>query len=214
MKVHALSFVSSDFADDICQVADVRKSDLILLGWHKPLLNQSRLGGTVYDVMSTAKSDVGVLIDRGLKSIQRILLPFGGSLHDQCALRVARRLNREQGARITILHVVPPNRQKEDPRMGARAQFDSVFNDTVSGKTVGMKVVEHEEPARAALVEAAQGYDLIIVGCGAEWGLEQRTFGLKPEVLIQESATSLLILHGYEQTPIPQAAGGAPAVRA
>jgi Kef-type K+ transport system membrane component KefB/nucleotide-binding universal stress UspA family protein len=203
LKIHALSFVSSDFTDDICQVAAVRKSDLIVLGWHKPLLNQSRLGGTVHDVMSSAKSDVGVLIDRGLKSIQRILLPFGGSFHDQCALRVARRLNREQGAKITILHVAPPNRRNEDPRMGAREKFDSMFSDTVSGGTVGMKVVEHDEPARAALIEAAQGYDLIIVGCGTEWGLEQRTFGLKPEVLIQESVTSLLILHGYEQTPAP-----------
>jgi nucleotide-binding universal stress UspA family protein len=83
--------------------------------------------------------------------------------------------------------------------MGAREKFDSAFSDTVSGGTVSMKVVEHDEPARAALAEAAQGYDLIIVGCGSEWGLEQRTFGLKPEVLIQESVTSLLILHGYER---------------
>ncbi len=59
--------------------------------------------------------------------------------------------------------------------MGAREQFDSVFSDTVSGGTVSMKVVEHEEPARAALTEAANGYDLIIVGCGSEWGLGQRT---------------------------------------
>ena len=203
VKVHSMSFVSSAFADDICQIAEARKSDLIVLGWHKPLLNQSRLGGTVYDVMSGAKADVGVLIDRGLTGVRRILLPFGGSFHDQCALRVARRLNREQGAAITILHVVPPNRQKEDPRLGARAQFDSVFSDTVSGGTVSMKVVEHEEPERAALAESAQGYDLIIVGCGSEWGLEQRTFGLRPEALIQESVTSLLILHGYERTSAP-----------
>ena len=67
-----------------------------------------------------------------------------------------------------------------------------------------MKVVEHLEPAQAALAEAANNYDLIVIGSGPEWGLEQRQFGLKSEDLIQKATTSLLIMRGFERdVPMP-----------
>ncbi len=204
LKVSPLTFVSNAPAADICQVAATKQSDLILLGWHKPLINQSRLGGVVYDVMAEAQADVGVLIDRGLTSIKRVLLPYNGTFHDQCAFKLARRLNAQLGAQITILHVVPPDRDKDGPQRGAQAQFNSVFNDPTQGESVKMKVVEHLEPAQAALAEAANNYDLIVIGSGPEWGLEQRQFGLKSEDLIQKATTSLLIMRGFERdVPMP-----------
>ena len=50
------------------------------------------------------------------------------------------------------------------------------------------------EPAHAVLEEAEQGYDLIVIGLGAEWGLEHRTFGMHSELIIRESPASLLIV--------------------
>jgi Kef-type K+ transport system membrane component KefB/nucleotide-binding universal stress UspA family protein len=197
--VQPLSFVSSSPAEDICHVAAVKEVDLVLLGWHKPLIHQSRLGGVVYDVMSQAHTDVGVLIDRGLSRVQRVLLPYNGSVHDQSAFRLARRLNSQLGAHITILHVVEPNRDSSAPGRGARDQFNSVFSDQLSGSSVVMKVVENHEPAKAALAEAANGYDLIVIGSGPEWGLEQRQYGLKAEELITNAATSLLIVRAYQR---------------
>ena len=63
---------------------------------------------------------------------------------------------------------------------------------------VSMKVVEHDEPAEAALAEAANGYDLVIVGVGQEWGLEERRFGVHPERIISECPTSLLVVKTRE----------------
>jgi Kef-type K+ transport system membrane component KefB/nucleotide-binding universal stress UspA family protein len=194
LQVKPISFVSSEPAADICQVAKVKKADLILLGMHKPLLNQALLGGTVYEVMNDAPSDVAVLIDRGLSKIKRVLLPFNGSIHAVAALRLARRLNERSGAEIIVLHVTPPSRD-DGARMGAKEQFASIFQSNGKDKNnVSMKVVEHEEPALAALAEAANGYDLVVVGVGHEWGLEERRFGVHPERIIAECPTSLLVV--------------------
>jgi nucleotide-binding universal stress UspA family protein len=58
-----------------------------------------------------------------------------------------------------------------------------------------MKVVERRSPADAALEHSREGFDLVVVGVGREWGLsERRVIGLQPEMIIRESPTSLLIV--------------------
>lgn len=60
LDVRPLSFVSPQPAKDICDVAEIKQADLVLVGWHKPLLGAAMLGGTVHDIMQRAKTDVGV----------------------------------------------------------------------------------------------------------------------------------------------------------
>lgn len=202
VEVRPLSFVSPRPSDDICNVADVKQADLVLLGWHKPLLGNTVLGGTVYEVMSQARTDVGVLVDRGLAEVRRLLVPFHGTVHDRAALELARRLAQQVGADVTILHVVKPKRRTEDASLGAQGTVDEVFEGEEGGalrkSKVTFKVVEHLSHADAALEEAARGYDLVLVGVGHEWGLTQRRFGLHPERLIQECPTSLLVVRRHE----------------
>jgi nucleotide-binding universal stress UspA family protein len=66
--------------------------------------------------------------------------------------------------------------------------------DEVGGR-VELKVVEHDSPAGATLTESTQGYDLVIIGIGREWGLEERPFGIQPELLMNECQVSLLVVH-------------------
>jgi Kef-type K+ transport system membrane component KefB/nucleotide-binding universal stress UspA family protein len=198
LSVKPISFVSTTPDRDICEIAAAKKADLVLLGWHKPLLSQSLLGGTVYQVMANSTSDVAVLIDRGLAQIKRVLLPYNGSAHDFTALRLARRLHMQNGAEVTVLHVVPPGRSAAHPKLGAESAVQSIFEQKDESGNVRMKVVEHEHPPQAALEEASQGYDLVVVSVGSEWGLEQKRFGLFPEQIMQECPTSMLVVRQYE----------------
>jgi Kef-type K+ transport system membrane component KefB/nucleotide-binding universal stress UspA family protein len=198
LQIRPLSFVSSDPGHDICDVAEVKKADLVLLGWHKPLLSQTILGGTVYEVMERARTDVGVLVERGLTSIRRVLVPYYGGPHDRAALALARRVLKQTGAAVTILHVVEPGRQQAR-RVGVQEQVNEVFRGQgPQPEEVELKVVEHPDPVEAALQEASAGYDLVMIGVGPEWGLEQRPFGLRPEQIIQRCPTSLLVVRRYE----------------
>jgi Kef-type K+ transport system membrane component KefB/nucleotide-binding universal stress UspA family protein len=193
-----LSFVSDEPARDICELAAARDTDLVLMGWHKPVFSQTLLGGVVHDVLSRSPGTVGVLVDRGIDQIRRVLVPYLGSAHDLVALGLAQRLMRANGAQVTVLHVV---REEEGEAGGARTLVDSVFTE-LAGQ-VNMRVIAHRSPAEAALTESARGYDLVLVGVGKEWGLGGRKLGigLQPEKLMTDSPTSLLVVRGPEMTP-------------
>lgn len=187
LAVRPLSFVSAEPAADIIRTAQARHADLVLLGWHKPLFSQTMLGGTVREVMEATSGMVAVLVDRGLTDVKRVLVPFIGSRHDRAALSLARRMVRQVGAEVTVLHVT-----SDLGGSGARAQVDELFPAEEGG--VRLKVVRHESPDEAALEEARHGYDLVVVGMGAQWGLDDRRFGLHRERIIQDAPNSLLVV--------------------
>jgi len=195
LEVRPLSFVSAQPARDICSVAAAKQADLVIIGWHKPVFGAGVLGGTVGEVLRGAHADVGVLIDRGLREMRRVLVPYLGSDHDRAAVQLARRLALHGGVEITLLHVVTPERK-------LRSEVESQITETVESGPAGpvkvsLKLVEHAKPVEAALEESQQGYDLVIVGVGSEWGLEQRVFGMLPEQIVQHCPTSLLVVRDY-----------------
>ncbi|MCY1040619.1 cation:proton antiporter [Corallococcus sp. bb12-1] len=196
LSVRTLSFVSSEPARDICRTAQAKRADLVLLGWHKPLFSQTVLGGTVHEVMQESTGTVAVLVDRGLTQVRRVLVPFVGSRHDRAALGIARRLFKQAGAEVTVLHVTSP----EGPGTG-RAQVDELF-PADEGAAVKLKVVRHASPEEAALEEARAGYDLVVVGVGAEWGLEDRLFGVQRERIVRDAPGSLLLVRHPEGAPV------------
>nr|WP_279636987.1 cation:proton antiporter [Corallococcus llansteffanensis] len=195
LSVRTLSFVSSEPARDICRTAQAKRADLVLLGWHKPLFSQTVLGGTVHEVMQDASSTVAVLVDRGLSQVRRVLVPFVGSRHDRAALGLARRLFKQAGAEVTVLHVTSP----EGAGTG-RAQVEELF-PLDEGAAVKLKVVRHASPEEAALEEARAGYDLVVVGVGAEWGLEDKLFGVQRERIVRDAPGSLLLVRHPEGAP-------------
>ncbi|HEX8537148.1 MAG TPA: universal stress protein, partial [Cystobacter sp.] len=197
-----LSFVSAEPGLDICRTAEAKRADLIVLGWHKPLFGQTVLGGTVHEVMREAAGDVAVLVDRGLENVRRVLVPFSGSRHDRAALGLARRLLKGAGAEVTILHVTSPTPQAG--RTPARLLVEELFPGA-SGQ-VHLKVVAHASPEDAVLAEAGNGYDLMVVGVGAEWGLEGHLFGLQRERLVRDSKLSMLVVRQPRPAETPAAA--------
>lgn len=200
LEVRPLSFVSGQPAEDICRVAGAKHADLVMLGWHKPVVSQTVLGGTVHAVMKQAAMDVAVFIDRGLRTVQRVLVPYLGGPHDRLALRLAHRLATESGAHVTILHVVTEERRG---KLGVADQVHQLSEKGRTGETgVTLKVVQHDQPTEAALEESRQGYDLVVVGIGAEWGLEHRIFGLQAERIIEECPASLLVVRDGAHVPV------------
>jgi len=97
-----------------------------------------------------------------------------------------------------VLHVVRPGRKHDEHPLGAKQAVETDFKGVQTSGDVTMKVVEHSYPIQAALEESANGYDLVLVGTGAEWGLQQRQFGLNPEHLIQQCRTSVLVIRKHQ----------------
>ncbi|WP_257458222.1 cation:proton antiporter domain-containing protein [Archangium lipolyticum] len=208
LEVRPLSFVSAEPGLDICRTAEAKQASLILLGWHKPLFSRTMLGGTVHEVMQEAGTDVAVLVDRGLENVRRVLVPFIGSPHDRAALGLARRLLQHSAAEVTVLHVTQSEGTRE--HTSTRPLVEELFPGG-SGR-VHFKVVAHDSPEDAALEECRHGYDLVVAGVGAEWGLEDQLFGLRGERLLREAPTSLLIVRHSAAAPAAEATSRTEAV--
>jgi nucleotide-binding universal stress UspA family protein len=193
IDVRPLTFVSREPGRDIADTAHRKKADLVLIGWHKPVVSQSVLGGTVYDVLRHTRSDVGVYIARNEGAVRRVLVPFATSPHDHAALAVAGRLAAVSGADVTILHVIPPT-SPEEPGAERAGEGATLPDGRPLPEGVRLLVVESRQPLDA-LVEIARGeFDLVIVGASEQWGLEPSLFSRRHERLARECPASVLIV--------------------
>jgi len=180
LAVRPMSFVSSEPARDICNVADVKDVDLILLGWHKTLIGQAFLGGTVHDVMKNARADVAVLVGRDLQAVRRVLVPFCGSPHDEVAVRLARRMAFAAGAEVTVLRI--RFRNADAPHV------DAFLADIAAAKVCVVEAVDDGNKAADLVVKAAQGHDLVVLGSAP----------LPPDQILARCSTSFLVVHHHE----------------
>jgi nucleotide-binding universal stress UspA family protein len=107
---------------------------------------------------------------------------------------------------ITILHVVPPGRSTNDPRLGLTDTREMLDADGVR-----LKVVESANPQDAVLQESYQDYDLVVIGVSEEWGLQPTLFSRRHEELARSCPASMLMIRkfipeGHEASPEDQRA--------
>jgi Kef-type K+ transport system membrane component KefB/nucleotide-binding universal stress UspA family protein len=195
-----LTLASSEPGRTIAEVANTKAADLVLVGWHQPVLRRSILGGTVLDVLRHTRADVGVFVERRPAPWHRILVPFRSDVHDRAALRIAERMAETTGAELTILHVVDP---ASNP--GGDGLRDSGLAENFPDNVV-LLVVSHADPLEALVEVAREEYDLIVVGVSEAWGLEPSPFTIRHERLAEQAGASLLIVRGYT-APEPGAKG-------
>lgn len=193
VNVRPLSFVSSAPARDICDVADVKRADLLVLGIRAPAASLPVLTGVVRDVMVSATCDVALLVDRGLDTIRRALVPYAGTEHDRAALRLARRLATHSGARITVLYVTSHDATDDAVR--------AALGDDGAATQLELKVTTHATASEAVIEESRAGYDVVLVGIGRRWGLEHASVGRRAEAVLARAAASVVLVRGGAQRP-------------
>jgi Kef-type K+ transport system membrane component KefB/nucleotide-binding universal stress UspA family protein len=194
VNIEPISFVTREVADDIADVARARAVDLILMGFHQPVIGKAILGGVVHRVLSEVQTDVAILVDRGIEEARHILVPYMGSPHDRLALELASRMAGSMKAQVTVLHIIDPAGNR--PRLGAKGAVERVFQDPSQPAPVTFRVVEDPSPVDLVLREAQQ-FDLLVIGMDEEWGLESRLIGLRPERIAREHMGSLLIVRHF-----------------
>lgn len=110
-QLEVMSFVAGDIAGDIVRLAQSHFATITLMGVHRPWLVSGLLGGIVDQVASGLSSPLGVVVDRGLHQVRRVLV-LQGSARDAATCRaIAARLARH-GAEI--VHRVGPVTADDD----------------------------------------------------------------------------------------------------
>ncbi len=190
--------VSRDVARETANIAIQEHIDLILLGWHRPVFDKNRLGGRVGQLLSSARSDVAVFVERGGKELTKILVPYAASLHDDLGLELALRLltNSEQCS-LQILRVTLPG----VPAGEFSREFNTLMNQLAPSvrDRIETPVLETSLEPIQAVVNCSANVDLTIAGASREWGLERQTLGRYADVLATQCHSSLLITRKYSQ---------------
>jgi Kef-type K+ transport system membrane component KefB/nucleotide-binding universal stress UspA family protein len=148
LHVSPMSFVSSETADEIVSIAEVKDVDLVLVGLPRPFL-----GDVVHHVMRDATCEVAAFADRRTEAIRRVVAPMCGSPHDQAALRLAKRLE-AAGAQLTILDTSPSVQELQSGYdlavvgLGSEEELRRLMDET----SVSLLVVRGQlEPVRRVL---------------------------------------------------------------
>lgn len=154
-------FTAASPGDEAVRLATEQDVDLLLLHGTRELLDDP----ATRTVLAAAPCDVGVLVGRdGTNTSGPVLVPFGGAEHDWTAIEIGAWL---AGALEVPLRLVGPREEQRDAsRLLASA---SLATQRAFGVTAEPLVVA---PGADALVEAASGAALVVVGLTERWQRE------------------------------------------
>jgi Kef-type K+ transport system membrane component KefB/nucleotide-binding universal stress UspA family protein len=186
--------VSQDVARTTADLAVQKQVNLILLGWHRPVFSNSRLGGRVAQILNNAPVDVAVYIDRADASpVRQILLLDNPSHHTALGLDLALRL---------LLN--DPERELSLLRLKSTAlsrhAVDRLAKLPESVRSRIATPIIHTSKPMETLIQATATADLTIVGMSQSWGRSPQSpsMGHAPEVLAFRCQSSLLITRSAE----------------
>lgn len=189
----------------------------IVLGGHHGLFATSALGRIADEVILNSNRNVAILVEKNLRAVQRIMVPYIGENQDIGALLAADQISQRHDARVTILHVVKPGSHADNTgRIGVQSLVDRQFATPGSTRQVRFQVVESDSPVDVVVRESAN-YDLIILGISAQWQLKQKILSRSQSSVAQASACSVLAVHvgasmAKSVPPAPKADGDVPQV--
>jgi nucleotide-binding universal stress UspA family protein len=194
--VTAVTDVAHDVHVGLVNMADTRRADLLLLGWHGGFSIGRISKSPVRRVMASVETDLAVLQNRGvdLDRLHRIVLPWGGGPHARLGLEMAVRIARATGARIELLRIVRPS---VDAGREERTLLRNV-EDLNHGADIHVRV-EHGDSVTDTIDDLLQEDppDLVIIGASQEAGLRTILFGTLPDVIADRAPGSVLLVRRF-----------------
>jgi basic amino acid/polyamine antiporter, APA family len=202
VRIEMLLRAAHEVATGIVAVARSRpETRLILLGWRGPLRVDRVRNSVDKEVVRTTRRNVAVMLNRDLDDVRRILIPAGGGPHARLGLRLAYDLVKGEDARLVVFRIV---RQKDaDLKVEQLAVEKLIRNElgTVDGR-VSACVVYSTQIVKRILLEAHQGYDLLVIGASEEWTVHNWLFGAIPDEVAARAPCSVLMVKKYEPSPV------------
>jgi CIC family chloride channel protein len=203
-EIETVLQVAHDAASGILKAAEDRSGvRLLLLGWPGPA-QQGHVGADISGtVLGQATCDVGVFLNRGLSSVQRVLVAVGGGPHARLGLRLAADLLQDgEGELIALRVAVGESADVQVEQRVIKKVIRAELGDRNNQPRVLPRVSRADSVAGGILEEAVQGYDLLIVGVSEEGLLRNWLLGSIPEEVAEHAPCSLLLVRERHQTSV------------
>jgi Kef-type K+ transport system membrane component KefB len=174
VPARSVAFVSATPGSDIARLASDPSIDMVLVDGARPIFGVGVPGGDVGTVLHSAPCDVAVLVERpGTLHVgpdAAVVVPFGGTDHDWAALELGAWIASARGATLKMLGAAAR------PEEGARDASRLLADASLAVQQMVNVPVESALVSGGAVVAAADGAGLLVVGLSSRW----RRTGLGP----------------------------------
>ncbi len=195
VPVHTIIRLGRNVAEAVRKTAVENASDLILLGWPGYTTTSGRAYGSVIDnIVDNPPTDVAVVRYRAHRPLRSILVPVAGGPNSRRIFKMAVSMARTSGhdpAKVTLLHVLPERAHTAD-----RVRAEQVFDHALEGiqyARVEKRIVEGADVVEAIL-DQAQGCDLIIIGATEEGLFKSLLVGNIAEQVARRAEVTVIVV--------------------
>lgn len=174
---------------------------MVMLGWPREDVKLRIPHNIIKEVMVNARKDVVVFRNQnGGAHPQQILMPIAGGPNSKLSLRLSSLLAYQGDVRVVALYLVPENLDAE--AVEDASQYASELIELELGKIpdwMTLKVASSSSVSEGIIRALdAGGYDLMIIGAGAEVFSPRTLFGNLVDGIIEEVDCSILITRHYQ----------------
>jgi Sodium/hydrogen exchanger family len=200
--VHPIVQIGYDVPQKTATIASLDRTDLVLLGWHRPTFRNNRLGGRVAQMLSHTPADVAVFIDAGADSAivqpyRTLLVPYTANNHDDLAVEIAlRMLWNDPQRQLRLIQLIAPNVNDNELSAELCDLLDNLPVEVRSRIEIGK--IDTIDPI-STIGEISRQVDLTIAGIGRTWRRRTPTLDSYTDRLALQCVSSLLIARRYSQ---------------
>ncbi len=180
-----------NIARGIVSAVREKKTNMLIMGWHGPTRTYGfSLGSTVDPIIERSPCNVVILKGKCNQKFKRVLVPLAGGPNGAFSLEIASILAEKEEGAITAFSVI-----------GSKAKFDIVGfvaehqeRLDIAAEKISVKAVNAANVVNAIL-EEAEDYDLVVVGCTRKPLLYQLTRESVPEELARRCTKPLIMVN-------------------
>ena len=151
-------------------------------------------------ILDNTKTNVGVMVDRGLKKIETVMVPVGGGVHSRLAIHLANDIAVQEDAHVDYIRVLPAAKDQEyfEDEM-ANLQEVIITELGEMPRNANMRLLFSDNVAQALVEEAENsGHNLIISGLSAGFGVSDNLFGFVSDEVAEKAPCSVLVVKRYQ----------------
>jgi len=153
------------------------------------------LGVSMAEIMQRSPCDLAIVRGPVVSPLKNILVPLRGGPYAELALRIALSITRNTNARITSLHITPTQAVK-----GHEAPFRGLAYVLTHLTEVNALEAQTDQPA-SAILEAAHGKDLVVLGATVQPQSAAVTIGPVTERILRESPAGVMVVKTRRALP-------------
>jgi len=188
-------------ADAIVSDVDAhRNTKMVLINRPERYIPSHLSKDSARKIIDSTRTNVGIMVDRGLGKIENIIVPVGRGPHSQLAIHLANDIAIVQRAHVDYVRVLPA--YKDEEYFEDEMAFLQEIVITELGElppNAGLRLLFSDDVAGAVIDEASDdNCDLIISGLSAGFGSTDNLFGRVADRIAEGSQCSVLMVKRYE----------------